>query len=159
MGRVIRAQRKGAGGIFKAHTKGRQGAAKFRALDYAERHGYIRGIVREIVHDPGRGAPLAKVVFRDPYRYKHREETFIATEGMFTGQFVYAGKKGELYFMALFYFLFFVSRSCLLCAFFQFPLLISILFISSFFEYISFPRHRQYSSSRLNARRYHHLQR
>ncbi|KAI8616610.1 60S ribosomal protein L2, partial [Chytriomyces sp. MP71] len=96
MGRVIRAQRKGAGGIFKAHTRLRVGAAKFRALDYAERHGFIRGIVKDIIHDPGRGAPLAKVVFRDPYKYKHREETFIATEGLFTGQFVYAGKKASL---------------------------------------------------------------
>jgi large subunit ribosomal protein L8e len=33
-----------------------------RALqDYAERNGYIRGLVTEIIHDSGRGAPLAKV--------------------------------------------------------------------------------------------------
>ncbi|KAJ3208479.1 60S ribosomal protein L2A [Entophlyctis luteolus] len=96
MGRVIRAQRKGAGGIFKAVTRTRVGAAKFRALDYSERHGYIRGIVKDIVHDPGRGAPLAKVVFRDPYKYRLREETFVATEGLFTGQFIYAGKKASL---------------------------------------------------------------
>ena len=37
MGRVIRAQRKGAGSIFKSHTKRRQGAAKLRGLDFAER--------------------------------------------------------------------------------------------------------------------------
>ncbi|KAI9295537.1 60S ribosomal protein L2 [Neoconidiobolus thromboides FSU 785] len=80
MGRVIRAQRKGAGGIFKSHNKNRKGAAKIRTLDYAERNGYIRGIVKEIIHDPGRGAPLAKVQFRDPYRYKTRTETFLATE-------------------------------------------------------------------------------
>ena len=42
MGRVIRAQRKGAGSIFKSHTTHRKGAAKFRVLDYAERHGYIK---------------------------------------------------------------------------------------------------------------------
>ncbi|KND01691.1 60S ribosomal protein L8 [Spizellomyces punctatus DAOM BR117] len=96
MGRVIRAQRKGAGGIFKSHTKHRKGAAKHRTQDFAERHGYIRGLVKEIIHDPGRGAPLAKVIFRDPYRYKQREETFIATEGMFTGQFIYCGKKAAL---------------------------------------------------------------
>lgn len=42
MGRVIRSQRKGAGGIFTANTKKRQGAAKFRALDYSERHGYLK---------------------------------------------------------------------------------------------------------------------
>ena len=46
MGRVIRAQRKGAGGIFRAHTKHRKGAAKLRAVDYAERHGYIKGVVK-----------------------------------------------------------------------------------------------------------------
>ncbi|CEP19372.1 hypothetical protein [Parasitella parasitica] len=96
MGRVIRAQRKGAGSIFKSHTVGRKGAAKLRVFDFAERHGYVRGIVKDIVHDPGRGAPLAKVVFRDPYKYKLRTETFIATEGMYTGQFIYAGKKATL---------------------------------------------------------------
>lgn len=96
MGRVIRSQRKGAGNLFKAHTKHRQGAARLRSLDFAERNGYIRGLVKEIVHDPGRGAPLAKVVFRDPYRYKLTTETFIATEGMFTGQFVHCGKSASL---------------------------------------------------------------
>ncbi len=37
----------------------------FRTLDFAEKHGYIRGVVKDIIHDPGRGAPLAKVQFRD----------------------------------------------------------------------------------------------
>ena len=96
MGRVIRSQRKGPGGIFKAHVKHRKGAAQLRVSDYAERHGYIRGQVKEIIHDPGRGAPLAKVVFRDPYRYKTRTALFVATEGMYTGQFVYCGKKASL---------------------------------------------------------------
>jgi len=50
--------------------------------------------LQDLIHDPGRGAPLAKVVFRDPYRYKQRVELFIAAEGMHTGQFVYCGKKG-----------------------------------------------------------------
>ena len=48
------------------------------------------------MHDAGRGAPLAKVVFRDPYRFKLVKETFIANEGMYTGQFVYAGKNASL---------------------------------------------------------------
>ena len=96
MGRVIRAQRKGAGSIFTAHTKCRKGAAKLRAVDYSERNGYIKGVVKDIVHDPGRGAPLAVVHFRDPYRYKIRKELFVATEGMYTGQFIYCGKKAHL---------------------------------------------------------------
>ncbi|KAG1811202.1 ribosomal protein L2 [Suillus subaureus] len=95
MGRVIRAQRR-SHAIFKAHTHHNKAPAKLRTLDYAERNGYVRGIVKEIIHDPGRGAPLARVVFRDPYRYKLRKETFIATEGMHTGSFVYCGKKAAL---------------------------------------------------------------
>jgi len=96
MGRRIRGQRKGAGSIFKSHTTHRKGAAKFRTLDYSERNGYLKGIVREIIHDPGRGAPLARVEFHNPYRYKLKTENFIASEGMYTGQFVYCGKKAGL---------------------------------------------------------------
>merc|ERR1712060_1031026 len=83
MGRVIRAQRKGAGSVFKSHTKHRKGKPALRPVDYAERHGYIRGIIKNIIHDPGRGAPIA-------------EEHFLACEGMYSGQFVYCGKKAAL---------------------------------------------------------------
>ena len=58
---------------------------------------YVRGVVKEIIHDSGRGAPLAKVVFRDPYRYRHRNEYFVAVEGLYTGQYVYAGSKGTFF--------------------------------------------------------------
>merc|ERR1711894_256178 len=95
-GRVIRAQRKGAGSVFKSHTKHRKGKPALRPVDYAERHGYIRGIIKNIIHDPGRGAPIAEVHFRDPYRYKTRKELFLACEGMYSGQFVYCGKKAAL---------------------------------------------------------------
>jgi len=89
------AQRKGAkGAVFKSHTHKRKGAVKLRSLDYAERNGYTQGIVKEIIHDPGRGAPLAKVQFRNPYKFKTDNELIVATEGMYTGQFVYHGKKG-----------------------------------------------------------------
>uniref|UniRef100_A0A2K5BX59 Large ribosomal subunit protein uL2 n=1 Tax=Aotus nancymaae TaxID=37293 RepID=A0A2K5BX59_AOTNA len=53
MGRVIRGQRKGAGSVFRAHVKHRKGAARLRAVDFAERHGYIKGIVK--VRSAGRG--------------------------------------------------------------------------------------------------------
>ena len=56
---------------------------------------YVKGVVKDIVHDSGRGAPLAKVVFRYTYRYKQRVEYFVAVEGMYTGQFVYCGTKGK----------------------------------------------------------------
>lgn len=50
MGRVIRAQRKGAGSVFRSHTKKRKGAAKLRSLDFSERHGYIKGVVKVCVY-------------------------------------------------------------------------------------------------------------
>merc|ERR1719218_153126 len=96
MGRCIRAQRHGGSLIFSSHSTHRVAPARFRVLDYVERQGYVKGVVKEILHDPGRGAPLAKVVFRDAYRYKQRKELFICPEGVYTGQFLYCGKKAVL---------------------------------------------------------------
>jgi large subunit ribosomal protein L8e len=96
MGKVIRGCRKGKGGIFKSHVKNRLGAVKMRSWDYAEKHGFIKGVVKDIVHEPGRGAPIAKVQFQDAYRFKRRTELIVAAEGMYSGQFMYAGKKAKL---------------------------------------------------------------
>jgi len=96
MGRVIRAQRKGSSPAFKSHTFHRKGAAKLRSIDFAERHGYIKGVVNEIIHDPGRGAPLAVVSFRDRYKYGLKKELMVATEGLYTGQYIYCGKKAQI---------------------------------------------------------------
>jgi len=96
MGRIIRTQRKGTGGIFKAHVTHRKGAAKFRVHDFAEKTGYIKGVVKSIIHDPGRGAPLAKVQFKHTYKYRNVVETFIAPEGLYSGQFIYCGKNAVL---------------------------------------------------------------
>jgi len=97
MGRIIRAQRKGRGSVFKAHQKHRKGVPRFRAADFSERHGYVKGVVKEILHDPGRGAPLARVAFRHPYKFKKLTETFLAVEGLYSGQFIYCGKKAKMH--------------------------------------------------------------
>lgn len=55
MGRVIRTQRKGASLIFASKSRLKKHPAKLRALDYAERNGYVKGVVRRIVHESGRG--------------------------------------------------------------------------------------------------------
>ena len=96
MGKVIRKCRKGAGSVFTSHSTHRVAPCKLRKLDYIEKEGYIKGVVKDIIHDPGRGAPLAKVVFRDPYRYKLRTEYFVAVEGMHTGQHIFCGKKAHI---------------------------------------------------------------
>lgn len=96
MGRVIRTQRKGASLIFASKTRLNKDPAKFRILDYAERNGYVKGVVRRIVHDSGRGAPLAQVAFRSRYKYGQDKEVMLAAEGMYTGQFIYCGSKAQL---------------------------------------------------------------
>lgn len=55
MGRVIRTQRKGASLIFASKSRLKKQPAKLRPLDYAERNGYVKGVVRRIVHESGRG--------------------------------------------------------------------------------------------------------
>ena len=77
MGRVIRKSRKGKGSVFTSHSTGRIVPCKLRKFDQIKREGYIKGVVKDIVHNPGLGDPL-----RDPHKYKLRTEYFIASEGM-----------------------------------------------------------------------------
>ncbi|KAJ3425031.1 60S ribosomal protein L8 [Anaeramoeba flamelloides] len=96
MGKRVRTQRKGSGTVFRAHTHHRKGAAKLRSLDRVEKRGYIRGVVHNIIHDPGRSAPLAVVHFKSVLGNKKQKELFIATEGMYSGQFIFCGKTARL---------------------------------------------------------------
>merc|ERR1712072_803478 len=96
MGRVIRGQRKGRGSVFKSHNRTRKGAAKLRVLDFGERNGFVKGVVKDIIHDPGRGAPLAKIAFHNARHYKLGKNLMPAVEGTYVGQFVYCGKKAQL---------------------------------------------------------------
>ena len=97
MGRVIRAQRRGAlGSCFNAATTHKKGVAKLRKFDYAEKNGFVKGVITQIAHDPGRGAPVMKVKFRDPYRNKAVFETMVAPEGVYGGQFIFSGLKSKM---------------------------------------------------------------
>ena len=112
-------------GKYYSHVWISKNTRKNFYLIFLNHYRYVKGIVKDIVHDSGRGAPLAKVMFRDPYRFKQRTEYFVGVEGMYTGQFVYAGTKGR---------------------FFSIYTLINKLFIS-------FSLRWKYSSSQRNARR------
>ncbi len=63
MGRVIRTQRKGGSIIFQSKTRLKKHPAKHRVLDYAERNGYVKGVVRNITHESGRGACVLRAPF------------------------------------------------------------------------------------------------
>lgn len=84
------------GGIYTTPKSKRIAPPRYRNLDFSERQGYIRGVVRAVVHDPGRGCPLARVDFRDPYKYQKKTEYFLAAEGMYSGQYVFAGRKATV---------------------------------------------------------------
>jgi len=93
---VIRGQRKGKGTVFTSHTRLRKGAVKLRKIDFAEKNGYVKGVVKEIIHEPGRGAPLMKVQFQNAYRYKRDNELMVAVEGLSDSSFIYCGAKAQL---------------------------------------------------------------
>jgi len=95
MGRVIRGQRKGAGSVFKSFTRLRKQPTKLRAVDSMEKK-YVKGKVVDIIHDPGRGAPLAKIEYFNQIGYGKKTDYMVAVEGMFTGQFVFSGQKAEI---------------------------------------------------------------
>ena len=97
MGHIVRAQRRGNGNVFQAHTHHRAGPAKFRPLDAAERTGVISGMIKELVHDPGRGAPLAKLVFKKAEGAGFQTSLVIAPEGVHTGQFIKCGLGADLH--------------------------------------------------------------
>jgi ribosomal protein L2 len=47
--------------VFRTKKLTRKGAAKLAPRGFAERQGYLRAVVKDIVHDPGRGAPVMEV--------------------------------------------------------------------------------------------------
>ena len=96
MGKVIRGQRKGSGGIFTANTKHRKGASKMRKNDITEKKKRIRGTITKIIHDPGRGAPLAVIRFKNPIKYGKETITIAAAEGTYSGQYMFAGSTAPL---------------------------------------------------------------
>lgn len=91
MGKRIRAQRRGRGGsVWSASTHKRVAPAAYPPMwnGGSDRR---TGIVEELVHDPGRGAPLALIRLENG-------ETFynIASEGMHVGQTVQVGPGASL---------------------------------------------------------------
>lgn len=48
MGKVIRGCRKGKGSVFKSHTTKRIGAVNMRKWDFAEKNGYVKGVVKKV---------------------------------------------------------------------------------------------------------------
>ncbi len=69
----------------------RIGPVRYIPLDEKQLSGVIRGVVRSLEHDPGRGAPVAVVELEDG-----REMLMVATEGMYVGQTIEIGAKARV---------------------------------------------------------------
>lgn len=72
--------------FFHTHVKHRKGLAKLRTVDLAERHGYIKGIVkiRAALHDGAAGGVQQVPVPEDagPHMAAGREGTHVAGEAL-----------------------------------------------------------------------------
>jgi large subunit ribosomal protein L2 len=87
MGKRILVQRKGRGtSTFRAPSRRHIGEAKYPPLR-AKEGSYVRGYVKDILHDPGRGAPVADVRFNDG-----TQALLPACEGMRLDQEIVIGK-------------------------------------------------------------------
>ena len=93
MGKRIRVQRRGRGGRnFRANTHKRVAPAKYPAIAPKESYELqLTGVVQDLVHDPGRGAPLSLVKFENGLSIYT-----VVPEGVFTGQQICYGGKAPL---------------------------------------------------------------
>lgn len=96
MGKVILMQRRGHAVAYRSHSRAKRSRPEHRTFDYSERHGFIKGVVRKLNHEAGRGVPLASVEYRHPLKYKKVRKNMLAVEGLFSGQFVFNGAKAGL---------------------------------------------------------------
>ncbi|MEM3594033.1 MAG: 50S ribosomal protein L2 [Candidatus Jordarchaeaceae archaeon] len=92
MGKRIRVQRRGRGGpTFRAATHRRVAPAWYPPLSKEILRTVTTGIVEEILHDPGRGAPLALI------RFENGEVCYsVVPEGVYAGQQIQMGEKAQV---------------------------------------------------------------
>jgi large subunit ribosomal protein L2 len=92
MGKRIRVQRRGRGSpTFRAATHKRVAPVKYPAASKEELKGVVHARVAEIIHDPGRGAPLASVELDSGETYYA-----VVPEGISEGQSTEVGRKAAV---------------------------------------------------------------
>ncbi|MHA1291923.1 MAG: 50S ribosomal protein L2 [Promethearchaeota archaeon] len=90
MGKRILVQRKGRGNLWARSPSHRHiGAVKYRPFKQGENE--LKFKVIELVHSPGRGAPVAKIKFQDK-----RKGLWLPPEGVFEGEEFIQAKKAEI---------------------------------------------------------------
>ncbi|MEM3640447.1 MAG: 50S ribosomal protein L2 [Candidatus Bathyarchaeia archaeon] len=92
MGKRIRVQRRGRGGpTFRASTHKRIAPARYVLTANECFETIIKGVVEEILHETGRGSPLALI------RFENGEICYtVVPEGVFVGQQIQVGGKASV---------------------------------------------------------------
>ena len=92
MGKRIRVQRRGRGSsTFTATTHKRVAPVQYPPTTKKQQGAVVQGEIKEIVHEPGRGSPLASVELETGETYHT-----IIPEGMFEGQQIQIGSKAPV---------------------------------------------------------------
>jgi len=92
LGKRIRVQRRGRGtSTFKASTHKRVAPAQYPPMSTKQQEGFIHGQVKDIVHDPGRGAPMVAVKLETGETYYS-----VVPEGVYEGQPTQIGSKAAV---------------------------------------------------------------
>jgi len=92
VGKRIRVQRRGRGSsTFRASTHKRVAHVQYPSMSQQEQKGVIRGQVTEIVHESGRGSPLASVKLETGETYHT-----VVPEGVYKGQPMQMGNKAPV---------------------------------------------------------------
>jgi len=91
LGKRIRVQRRGRGSpTFQASTHKRIAPVQYPPMSEKEREGVVHGQVMEIVHEPGRGSPLASVKLETDETYQ-----MVVPEGVYESQPMQMGSKAS----------------------------------------------------------------
>jgi len=87
VGKRIRVQRRGRGtSTFRAATHKRVAPVQYPAIPKVDREGVVGGVIEEIVHESGRGSPIAAVRLETGELYHT-----VVPEGVYEGQPIQAG--------------------------------------------------------------------
>lgn len=92
LGKRIRVQRRGRGtSIFRASSHKRVAPVKYPSVSITDKKGVVKGQVKNIVHDPGRGSPMVSVKLETGQTYHS-----VVPEGVYEGQSTQIGDEASV---------------------------------------------------------------
>lgn len=92
MGKRLIVQRRGTGSpVFRVNSHKREEPIKYRKITNDEFTSSTYAEVLDLFHEPGRGAPLARVRFADGY-----QSVILPAEGIAVGEKIYYGAESEI---------------------------------------------------------------